>query len=177
MKPPQYSADSMKFLQGELHAFLEANGASTKPQILKVLKWSDRQLSHVLTTQPEWLVGVGTTRGESKHGRMVLYACQGEHVLGFCQKCGRKNFHPAQAKRSQCHACAVDYCQIKYTRIIPGVDVSKPTMARPGSREKSEILGARWDAGFPMHLPGDEYACRPGWDESQEEPEDYDEDE
>jgi hypothetical protein len=177
MAVKQYSDDTMQFMQSELYAYLTEHGPATKPQIMSGVKWNGRQLSYVLSSQPDWLVGVGTTRGESKHGRMVLYACQGEHVLGVCAKCGRKNFHPAQAKRSQCHACAVDYCQIKYTRIIPGVDVSQPTTARPGSREKEEILGARWDAGFPMHLPGDEYACRPGWDESQEEPEDYDEDE
>lgn len=170
---PQYSRESMASMEGQLFAFLDKFGSATKRQIQEGLKWYKRKTEYVLGSQPSWLVAVGLTRSESKFGRLVLYHCRGEHVLGICRKCGRKNFHPSL--KSICHRCVTKEPKDLFSRIVPGVDVAMPTSALPGRELKIQILGARWDRKLPMHVPGDRYDTNPGWEESMRE--DFDEDE
>lgn len=164
-----FSPETMAFLQAELYAFLEQHGPATKRQIIQTMPgWYKRKAEHVLMSQPEWLVGVGTTRSDSKFGRLVLYHCKGEHVLGVCE-CGRKVFSPSG--RKTCASCDLPFKpKVKSSRIVPGVDVRQPTKARPGSEAKQDILGARLDAGLPLWHEDDDYDANPGWVESQEEP-------
>lgn len=167
------SKEAIAIFQGDLHQVLDRIGPCTKPQILRALRWWPTRLSLVLNSQPEWLVAVGMTRAESKFGKLVLYHCRGEHALGICV-CGRKNFHPSLSGKQLCHKC-ISSANAKpvLTRIVPGVDVSQPTQARPSSEEKIRILEARVDRRLPLHLPGDRYErINPGWQKSQEEHDD-----
>jgi hypothetical protein len=155
----QHSQRTMESLQKELHALLDERGPCTKLQMLWHLNWFKRKLEHVLGSQPEWLVAVGTTRSQSKFGKLVLYHCRGEHTLGWCKVCQRKVFTPHLKNVATCRVCLElgKNKSIQASRIVPGVDVSKPTEAKAGSEEKIQILGARFDQGVELWVQGDQW--------------------
>lgn len=168
------STEAMAIFHSDLYALLDRQGPCTKTEIKRILRWGSTRATVVLASQPEWLVVVAVHRAESKFGRLAMYHCRGEHILGVCS-CGRKNFHPALKNKKTCLSCLSRKPPRRAKkRTVPGVDVSLPTNAMPSTELKLQILAARLDAGLPLHIPGDERFVNPGWNESQEE---HDEDE
>lgn len=149
-----YSEGHLKSLQEKLRDFLRANGPCTKAQIREGLGWKLKRIEVIVSSRPEWLKGVGIHFTKNGLGKSTLYGCEGEHVLGECSNCGRRLFY--NGVRKMCQQCVGTSPRRESQRLIPGVDVSLPTTANPGSEDKVRVLEARFDAGLPLWNDDDE---------------------
>lgn len=180
MAAHQTSKQKVSISQQELLAWLQENGPATKPEIQEALGWGDTKLAHILQSRPDWLVAAGV-RHRSRTSRVVIYHCEGEHVLGVCGTCHKRNFHPSFVGRDDCQSCRKRECATVPGKGIElydirGINPYDPCDAAPGSELKARTLSARYHYGVPLWNPKDagfEAAGVP-WVEPSEEYEEED---
>lgn len=163
MSAAYYSRDTWKRLYDELRRWLDTNGPATANQISKGLRLSKRQLTLLLREKPDWLVSPGSESPQKKYqSRQTLYASQGEHELGWCQTCGRKNFHVGYVGKAKCKSCEQTDCVHRKEPCVPTFDTSginpfEPTNTKPGTEDRMAVYAARFEAEIPLKHDEDFY--------------------
>jgi hypothetical protein len=148
-----YSPESLSRFAAEIFQYLDRVGSATKGMIQRELGWPMWRVIQVLQSQPEWLVVVGRKRVVHHGQGHFLYAARGEHILGNCPQCGKRNFDP-RVMGKPCRNCREGPAKKVCESIV--VDAHLPTDAGPGSDLKIRVLQARHLAGLPLWHDDDE---------------------
>lgn len=141
----QLSGEQLARNAEELKAFLDANGPSSRQQILNGTQWSGWRFDEVVKHRPDWLSVVEIVKRAT--GYYCIYGSSGEHVLGICEQCGRKKFHPAYKNKTYCFRCGAG---VRTPPVIDcfdttGIDPQSPTEHLPRTEGKMRVLAARFE--------------------------------
>jgi hypothetical protein len=175
-----YSTEALALYHSDLFRLLMDHGPMGISEIRSRLRWSGAKCKAILRLYPEWLVVIGfrpPPPGMGGNGS-PLYHTHGEHVLGDCEECGKRNFNPIFVGKP-CGRCYVRKPRTKDIRrkdLYPGeVNPLEPTKGRPGSPEKIAVLCERYDRGLPLwHEEDATYECESVVIEETPEWEDWD---
>lgn len=138
---PETIAEAAK----ELRVWLDDAGPSIKRDIMAGMRWSSRKLQNVLASQPAWLSVPKIVRNGGSVS--VFYAVESKHILGECETCGRKNFHPSLAGVGLCYRCNRKQKKLDEhwsEEDLACIDPHEPCEAPPGSELKQMTLCKRY---------------------------------